>query len=357
MVWMVLVLVAVVVVAALAVAVFLRLRPRGGDLDSVRSYHSALGTLEHLGDRVGQSSVRVAGSAEREAESHVRPRIDPGDVGAPHVPPVPVRQSDEFPDPSASPLVFDDARPGDAPRNQPPHEGAGPLRADRAHRHALESMNHRPRRTTAVVLTVIVLALFAVLAYSGSRRSKSTTTSRSSHTSVPTTGAAHPIRTTSPTSTASPTAHRSRPGQHGTHRATTTTTAPARIVAVSTSTVAATYPVTASGSYQLSLSASGPCWVLARSVATGATVWTGTLQAGGTQGIRASGAVTLELGALGTTVTLDGVPVVLPSPMHTPFVATFQPAAPGTSTGTTSSTGSSSSSGFSTTVPTTPSAG
>ena len=58
MVGMVLVLIAVVVVAVLAALMFLRLRPRGGDLESVRSYHSALGTLEHLSERIGPPTVR-----------------------------------------------------------------------------------------------------------------------------------------------------------------------------------------------------------------------------------------------------------------------------------------------------------
>ena len=33
----------------------------------------------------------------------------------------------------------------------------------------------------------------------------------------------------------------------------------------------------------------------------------------------------MELGALGATLTVDNVPVIFPTPQHTPFVATFQP--------------------------------
>jgi hypothetical protein len=44
--------------------------------------------------------------------------------------------------------------------------------------------------------------------------------------------------------------------------------------------------------------------------------------------IQGTGAVKVELGAPSFTMTLDNVPVVLPNPVHTPFVATFQPSTP-----------------------------
>ena len=343
MVGMVLVLSAVVVVAIGAVVVFLRLRPRGGDLDSVRSYHSALGTLEHLGDRVGPSGVTVVGPAGRPAdESRVRPRRDVEVAGSPVVPPVPVRGSDEFPDPE-TPLVFDDARPADRPHGRSPVEGAAPVRIDRAQRHALESMNRRPRRATAVAVVLVLLVLFAGLAYSGSRHGRSTSaTTRPSGSAPASTGGTHPARSTSTTAV----------HPHGTHTAvpvhrrepTTTTTAPSQIVPSSTSGASATYPVPSSA-YQLSLSATGQCWVLARSAVTGATLWTGTLQAGAHQLIPATGTVTLELGAPALTLTVDRVPVVFPTPFHTPFVATFEPTASSTaSTTTTTGPGASTSS-------------
>ncbi len=140
-----------IVVAAVIVVLFRR--PEGDDIDSVRSYHSALGTLEHLSDRTARSSVPVV---ERDGRARAEPRVprsyqrSPGAAGgaggttgvtAPavgvdaggSVPPVPVRGNDEFPDPE-TPLVFDDARPRD--RIRP--EGSG---------EAIPRLAHRPGPT------------------------------------------------------------------------------------------------------------------------------------------------------------------------------------------------------------------
>ena len=56
--WIALAAVALIAVAVAIVVLFRR--PSGDDLNSVRSYHSALGTLEHLADRPGTSTVTVA---------------------------------------------------------------------------------------------------------------------------------------------------------------------------------------------------------------------------------------------------------------------------------------------------------
>ena len=112
------------------------------------------------------------------------------------------------------------------------------------------------------------------------------------------------------------------------------------MVALSSTGASALYPV-ANNSYTVTVTASAPCWVLATVASSGSTLWTGTLQAGGSQAIQATGAVKLELGAPSVTLTVDNVPVVLPTPVHTPFVATFQPtaAAPsGAATTTTTTT-------------------
>src|SRR5271155_2230312 len=85
-----------------AVAVALIRRPRGHDLHSVRNYNQALGTLEHLTERIGPPTVRPI--ARRAA-----PGAPPGPTDQ-VVPPVPVRGTDEFPAPDA-PIVFDEARP------------------------------------------------------------------------------------------------------------------------------------------------------------------------------------------------------------------------------------------------------
>ncbi len=339
MVGMVLVLIAVVVVAVVASLVFLRLRPRGGDLDSVRSYHSALGTLEHLSERNERPPVKVIGAPAGRHGAPVGPAAGSLGPGAQPVPPVPVRGNDEFPDPGA-PLVFDDARPADRPPTRPAPDEPLPQRVDRAHRHALESMNHRPRRMTAVVLVAVVLVLVAGLAYAGSKRTRSTR--HPSAASAPS-GSTRPTPT-SPSSAASDTTHRrgsttagrKEPAKKG---PTTTTAPPTSIVASSTFGASATFPVT-TDAYRLSLVASEPCWVLARSATSGATLWTGTVAAGGHQVIPATGVVTLEVGAPVASLEVDQVPVVLPTPFHTPFVATFEPAGAAAASGATTSTSS-----------------
>ncbi len=331
--WIILIVGVVIVVGALIALLFSR--PRASDLSSVRKYHSALGTIEHMADRTGPSAGRV-----------IPPPGSPGGgdgagagrAGRP-VPPVPVRGSGGFPDPE-TPIVFDDARPKDRwvggadggdlrPRGAPIH------RADRAQRHALESMNHRPRRTTAVMVVVILVALFATLAVLGSRHPKSADRGHKSASTTSTAAPAHHQGQDGSHSQAENHAHGKK--DHTSTTAPTSTTVPTQIVALSSTPLTAVYPVGPS-SYKVKVSASGPCWVLATATATGSTLWTGTLQAGGSQVIEATGVITVELGAPSATLALDSVPVVLPTPVHTPFVATFQPTATGSGAASTATT-------------------
>jgi len=354
---------AVVLVVVVVVAIVAMRRPRADDLHSVQSYHSALGTLETFTDRMGQSPPEVVTQADRSGDGHVRPRfysratadapavpdapsapdgspVDPGDVdraggrtSAPHsgmppsIPPLPVRGNADFPDPGA-PLRFDDAPSIDHRRQDAGLPGPG-IRMDRAQRHALDSMNHRPRRITTVMIVVAALVLFGVLAYVGSRR-----TGPTNH------GHAVATATTTGSSTTSHPSTKKHGGGGATkheHKAsTTTTTLPKQIVALTSTPTSATYPVGESA-YKVTLTTSGPCWVQAITVATGSTLWEGTLQAGQVQVIPASGPVTVELGAPAATLKIDNIPVVLPVPLHTPFVARFQPSTP-TATGSGSTT-------------------
>ena len=225
-----------------------------------------------------------------------------------------------LPEPGA-PLVFDDQDPTDVtiPRT----------RSDRIQRHALASMNRRPRRGSAITWWWWSWWSCGALVYIGSRRS---TGGNHGHTAAGTPSATAPTRRTT-TSTANSLHTTSPSGSgHGHHAGgqskkakTTPTTLPSAIVASSTSLGAATYPVS-STSYSVTVTATGPCWVLARSVTTGATLWTGTLQNGTVQTIPAVGTTTVELGSLAGALKVGTVPVALPHPMATPFVATFQPA-------------------------------
>jgi len=318
--WLVVLLVAALAVGALVVAMLRR--PSSEDLHSVRRYHSALGTIEHLSERVGTQGVRPT----------TRPGGPESEVT---VPPVPVRGSDQFPDPGVQ-VVFDDAHPtGGRPAGG---EGATRARADRAQRIALDSMNHRPRPAATVMLVAAVLVLFGVLAYVGSHRSKSSTGQRTT-----TTLADRP---------ASRSTHR-HSAATGRARRPTPTTQPKQLVATTSSPggTSATYTVPFA-SYTLTLNASGLSWVRAATVESQATLWSGELTAGSVQAIPATGSTVLEIGAPPVTVSLDGIPVVLPAPLHTPFTATFtsSAAATGSSSSSTTTTTSAGSSPTSTTT-------
>jgi hypothetical protein len=78
-----------------------------------------------------------------------------------------------------------------------------------------------------------------------------------------------------------------------------------------------------------------PCWIQLTSAASGTTLWSGTIQTGHSQIIQASGTTSLDLGALGSVVTVNGIPVVFPTPLVVPFEATFTPGASATTTPTT----------------------
>lgn len=295
-----------VLVVVVAVAVALVRRPRGDDVHSVRDYNHALGTLEHLSERIGPPTVRpIARQATVEGR--------PGGGVERVVPPVPVRGSDEFPDPDA-PIVFDDARPLDRTRIG---ESAPPARSDRAQRMALDSMNHRRRGGTGIVIAVLVVAVFGALALIGSNHSHT-----SSHSST-TTSTGSSTRTSGATGSTSTT----RPKPTTTTRPTPTTL-PTQFVATTTSSsgTSATYTVP-NATYQITATGTGSCWVQVDSAATGATVWAGELSAGTVQNVQASGTTTVQFGTPTLTLAVNTIPVVLPNPLRTPFTATFAPSA------------------------------
>jgi hypothetical protein len=332
--WIIVAAVAAIVVVAATVVLFRR--PTGSDLSSVKRYHSALGTMEHLSDRPGQTVGKVT--------------APPGGPGVPvetgrSVPPVPVRGTDEFPDPEA-PLVFDDSRPHD--RYQP-NERFDPDRQprfapsrNRAERNALQSMNRRPRRSAAVIAAVIVVALVGVLILIGSHKPKPSAAQRSGGT-----GSGSHHQTTGGD-------HGTTGGKKGHHTQVTSPPPPTtQVVALTSTPLTATYPASGS-SYQVTVISTGPCWVQATSNTTGSVIWTGTMQAGQTQQIPATGVIAVELGSATCSMKLNSVPVVFPTPMGTPFTATFQPGA-ASSAGTTATTAPSTSTSTSTTSTTVPS--
>jgi hypothetical protein len=372
--WIALAVVALIAVALVIVTVFRR--PSGDDLNSVRSYHSALGTLEHLSDRPGTSTVTVVERDDRAGAEPGVPRSyrrssgaslrSPAGVGTERsVPPVPVRGNDEFPDPE-TPLIFDDSRPRDRYRRDLSSDGIPVSRADRVQRHALDSMNHRPRRATTVMIVVAALVLFGVLAYVGSKRSSpshthavavtSTTGGATSHSNSPT-SVGH--TTTTPVAKAKAKA-KAKTKAKSKPTPTTPTTQPTQVVALTSTSTTATYPVT-NANYNVTATGTGTCWVAVTSSSTGSTLWAGELQAGTVQVIPASGTITVQLGTPTVTLAIDKVPVVLPTPVLAPFVATFQPTAaaiaaspPTTSATSTSVPAGSTAAGTSATSSTTP---
>ena len=292
----------VVVLVVVAVAVALVRRPRGADAHSVQNYNQALGTLEHLSGRIGPPTVRPV---------RVVPTGQSGGVTERVVPPVPVRGTDEFPDPDA-PIVFDDARPVE--RGRPPGaEPTSPARTDRAQRMALDSMNHRRRPGTGIMVALALIVVFGGLAIAGSQRSHKanhgTTTSTTIHhvhtSGTPTTTAPKPPPTTRPTPT----------------------TLPTQLVAATASSTgtSASYTILHT-TYQITLTGSGPCWVQVGSSTTGKTLWAGELSSGTVQNVQAAGTTTVQFGTPSLAVQVDSIPVVLPTPLRTPFVATFTPA-------------------------------
>jgi hypothetical protein len=296
-----------VVLVVVAVAVALVRRPRGDDVHSVRNYNNALGTLEHLSERIGPPTVRPVakrpGGPAAAVESAER-----------LVPPVPVRGTDEFPDPDA-PIVFDDARPQDRGRLAGSAEPGATPRSDRAQRMALDSMNHRRRPGTGIVVATVVVVVFAALALLGSHRSHP---------------ASHATTTTTRTGAAGTSSSTTRP------RATTTTrppptTLPTQFVATTTSSAGTSAEYTVPhAAFQITATGTGSCWVEMISVATGKTVWAGELAAGTVQNVQATGATSVQFGTPTLTLEVDTIPVVLPSPLRTPFTATFTPSAAAT---------------------------
>jgi len=309
------ILVLIVLVAGGIVAAVIR-RPSGDDLYSVQSYNNALGTLENLSERIGPPT-RPA----------VRPVVLPRGEGSDEpvrlpVPPVRVRGTDEFPDPD-EPIVFDDARPsGRLPAGQAAgaDEPATPKRGSREQRIALGSMNHRRGPGAVPIAIGGAIVLFIVLAVIGSHHS--TKSSGTLATTTPTTGSPGAPSTTRPPSTTQP----------------PPTTLPTTFVATAASSTgtSATYTVL-NTDYQLTLTGTGSCWVQVTSSASGSTLWAGALSAGTVQNVSASGTITVQFGTPTLTLAVNDIPLVLPSPLRTPFVATIQPsttATPGTTTTT-----------------------
>jgi hypothetical protein len=255
------------------------------------------------------------------------------DLETPTVPPAP---PPAVPNP-AEPVKFDDTgapvappSPGEAATEEPrPTFGRGD--DDKA----LHSIERRPRRLGAPlaavgVVTVLVVVLIVTGLHSNAKpprhgsSSTATTTPVHASTTVPSHGGT------------------AGNGQgHHPRTATTTSTAPPAVSAPTVASAhAATYNV-ALASYSLLLSAStGECWVEAEDPSTRTVLFTGTLFAGQSHIVSASGPVVVIAGAPAVfAATVNGQPVAMPSGYQAPFTFTFQtPTAGGAAGGTTTPT-------------------
>jgi hypothetical protein len=311
MVAVVIAVVAVVGLVAVVVAVIALRRRSSDEIHSVEGYRQTLDTLHELQSRSG--SVRLVGSTgppPGRASSIAAEEDRPVDevTGLRRV--------------GGTPLRFDDQRPPAS-------------RADRAtlrqRDRAIASMNHRPRRVGALLLAALVgVAIVGGLFLAGHRhhpQAAATTTTAPAHGSATTAGSATTVGHVTTT-----TAH------HG-HPKATTTTAPTSFTAATSTANSALY-VPPATSYTLTfIATTGQCWIQATSTASGSNLYVGVLSQGSSQTVNATGVTKVTIGAPSAfSAALDGVPVVMPSSLGSPFVLTFQPAGAAPSTASSSGT-------------------
>jgi hypothetical protein len=315
---MLVVLVALVIVALLAGVALLARRSGGDELDSVRSYHAAVGTMERLPTR----SVATALAPRRPfdiddpddgADGGIGPSAPMTGYGAGAGGRGGVGGSLDSGRQVVRPgrLMFDDASPLDP---SVPLSGSGvPIRRERRMRNsALESMNRGSRPGTGVLIVVVLVLFVGALAYIGSRHSGHRPTASQTASSHPATRSAGGTRHKGATSP-----------RRKAHRAPSPAK-PTQLVAVSATAQTATYAVS-SAVFSVTVHASQTCWVQATSEPAGTVLWQGLLQPGGSQVINATGMTVVELGAAGASMTVGSVPVLIPRASVTPFTATFQP--------------------------------
>jgi Domain of unknown function (DUF4115) len=316
-------LIAVMVVLGITAAV-LMLRRSHDDEHSVEHYHRQLHTLEEMRTHPPGDSPNGANGATRtdgvdgakgpegvDAEGAGRAAFPASafrvsgsstvrltEADKPVVPPVP---PPPVPNPS-KPVTFDDAGPDPVP---------GTFMTGNEDR-VIHSINHRPRRLggpAAAIGAVLVLVLVLILTGLHSSPSK------------------HHGKAAGASATTTPTTHPAGNGRH--HETTTTTTSTTAAPAVSAPTAAtahtATYAV-AAPTYSLTVAATtGQCWVDVTNSATGAVLFTTTLQPGQSQAVAASGSVTVIAGAPAAfNATVNGAPVTLPPGNQAPFTLKFE---------------------------------
>jgi hypothetical protein len=295
-------LIAVVVLVVVVAAVMVSRRSHD-DVHSVEHYHRQLHTLEELrthgspeAPQNGEAGAAYPARAFRVSGSSTVRLTEPDRPVVPPVPPPPL------PNP-AEPLTFDDAGPGPEPVPASFMTGG----EDRV----MVAINHRPRRlggpAAAIAAVAVLVVVLVVTGLHSNHHTKSSGTATTTAHAPGHAGGRHPAG----------------------HATTTTTSAPHTVSAPANVTAhTATYQV-AMTDFSLTLAATtGECWVEATSTATGAALFTGTLFAGQSHPIAATGPVTVIAGAPAAfSATVDGSAVTLPPGYQAPFTLSFTTAA------------------------------
>jgi hypothetical protein len=319
---MLVVLVALVIVALLAGVALLARRSGGNELDSVRSYHAAVGTMERLPTRSVATTLAPRrpfdiDDPDHGADGGIGPSVPMGAYGTGAV----AGGRGGVGGSSGSSgsgravarpgrLMFDDASPLDP--SVPLSGSRVPIRRERRMRSsALDSMNRRSRPGTGVLIVVVLVLFVGALAFIGSRHSGHRPAASSTASSHPATKSAGATRHNGATSPRRKAHHAPPPAK------------PTQLVALSATAQTGTYAVS-SAVFSVTVHASQTCWVQATSEPAGTVLWQGLLQPGGSRVINATGMTVVELGAAGASMTVDSVPVLIPRASVTPFTATFQ---------------------------------
>lgn len=318
----VLVVGAIAVVAAILVGLTWR---RGGDeRHSVNDYHHTLETLRLLAERNPGNGIR--GSSTRSGSSsgsRGQPGHTNGSSGDPLAPAA--SRSSTLVSRSGPPgrAVYEDesaARASVFARSAPSSTVSKLASGQAFHQRRTRALSAATPQVSArgilvaavVVVLIVVVAVGVALAPSHRSHNSGAPAASSKSSSTPSTHSSAP-----PT----------RSGSSGSaRRGTSASTVPPSLQATTSSTTSADYPAPGS-SYTLTLSASGACWILAEATSSGDVLWTGTLEPGQTQQIAATGSTSVRLGAaFDVSVSVNGVPVALPSDHGSPFDLDFQAA-------------------------------
>ena len=355
-------IVAVVVAAGVVVGVLVHWRAQD-DVHSVEHYHRKLHTLEEIRAHPSASAAGAAGavgaangngsasgdehangangsgtSAPDDAAEGEGAAASPAGASYPASavrlagsPAVRLTDADHSPPPPAPPPpVSGLAKPvrfGD--------DGQSPIPATfmSGNDRAMDSISHAPRRLGGPLAAVAVVTVLVIILIVTGLHSTPSPTSSHSHSH------AH-------SSSGAQAGSHAGSGSSG-HRSVTSTTVAPRHPSTTNTTVAPVVPVVSapsstspnkatytvgSANYALVLSAtSGPSWVQATDASTGAVLFIGTLDAGQSHTVTATGPVAVVTGAPSAfAATVNGTPVTLPAGYQAPFTLSFQtPQEPG----------------------------